>query len=411
LPIVRKGLFLLFLIAGIAAVSCSTSNKKSSGSPVTIGALLPLTGALASYGETSNAALADAVTTLNTAGASKLSLIVEDTKTDPAVALEKLRSLHDRGARLVIGPYSSSEVKAVKEYADKNDIVLISPLSTATSLAISSDNIFRFTPDDELEANAVAALAQADGIRTILPVTRDDEGNRGLQTSMKAAFESAGGSVVPGVTYGANETDFTAAIQTLTGAFGNAKGPSNSIGVYLTGFSEVGSLLTAASKSSQLQALKWYGSDSVAQSKDLLENKTAAAFAIATGYPNPILGVSDSDKAMWQPVSDRIKQKIGRVPDAFALASHDALTVGYRALTKNGSGNNVASLKQTLAATAADYHGLTGATNLNAAGDRASANYDFWSVCSRGGQFVWIRAVSYTSTSGKPGQVSRPETC
>jgi branched-chain amino acid transport system substrate-binding protein len=407
----RRISLVLFLMAGLMALSCSGSNKKSSASEAEIGALLPLTGALASYGETSNAALMEAVDALNASGSTKVSLLVEDTKTDPAVALEKLQSLHSKGVRLVIGPYSSSEVKAVKDYADNNDIVLVSPLSTATSLSVPGDNVFRFTPDDEQEARAVAALALADGIRTVLPVTRDDEGNRGLQASMKAAFGADGGRVLSGATYKANETDFRETIQTLEASLANSTAVAGSTGVYLTGFDEVAGLLAAASASPALQGLRWYGSDSVAQSKELLANKTAAEFAIKAAYPNPILGLSDADKALWQPVSDRIKERTGRTPDAFALASYDALIVGYRALASSGAGKNVASLKEALVAEAGAYHGLTGATNLNAAGDRAGGNYDFWSVCSRGGQFVWIRSVSYTPGAGQGAQISRLEAC
>jgi branched-chain amino acid transport system substrate-binding protein len=395
-------------------MACSGSSSGSKGkptdAPLTIGALLPLTGALASYGETSNAALVEAAATINATGANKLGLMVEDTKTDPPTALAKLQSLHDKGVRVVIGPYSSSEVKAVLEYANKNGMVLISPLSTATTLAITNDNLFRFTPDDELEAKAVAALALADGIKTILPVTRDDEGNRGLQTAMKTAFEAGGGHFMAGVTYTPDQKVFTTQAQSLAALLADSKAPTGSVGVYLTGFAEVGDLFTATAAMPGLQALKWYGSDSVAQSKDLVENTPAAAFAAAAGYPNPILGVSDLDKALWQPVSDRIKQKLGRAPDAFAFASYDALTVAYKALT-SASPADLERLKRALVSTSLGYRGLTGAAILNPAGDRAAGNYDFWSVCSRAGQYTWVRTISYTAAVTGPGQIARPEAC
>jgi len=121
--------------------------------------------------------------------------------------------------------------------------------------------------------------------------------------------------------------------------------------------------------------------------------------------------VGESDRALWGPISDRIKQKLGRAPDAFAFASYDAITVAYRALAKKDSANDFDALKEALTATAADYRGLTGLTTLNAAGDRASGNYDFWSVCLRAGEFVWVRTVAYVSASGAAGQITRPEGC
>lgn len=71
----------------------------------------------------------------------KVKLIIEDTKTDPEVALEKLRNLSEMGIRVVIGPDSSAEVEAVKAYADENGILVISQSSTAISLAIPGDNV------------------------------------------------------------------------------------------------------------------------------------------------------------------------------------------------------------------------------------------------------------------------------
>src|SRR2546421_98160 len=103
----KAGMIVVALVGAMLVLSCSGSKKTGSGSPTTIGALLPMTGALASYGETSNAALADAASNLSGSGGGKVTLVVEDTRTDPSVALEKLKSLHDKGVRLVIGPYSS----------------------------------------------------------------------------------------------------------------------------------------------------------------------------------------------------------------------------------------------------------------------------------------------------------------
>jgi branched-chain amino acid transport system substrate-binding protein len=55
---------------------------------------------------------------------SRVGLIIEDTKTDPDVALEKLMDLASKGIRIVIGPSTSAAVAAVKEYADKNDMLI-----------------------------------------------------------------------------------------------------------------------------------------------------------------------------------------------------------------------------------------------------------------------------------------------
>jgi branched-chain amino acid transport system substrate-binding protein len=370
----------------------------TAGSTVKVGALLPITGTLSTYGETSKAALDDLVSTLNKTS-KVVDLKVQDTKSDAPTALTLLQSLHSDGYDIVIGPYSSSEVQAVKDYANQNGMILISPLSTATSLA-TADNIYRFTPDDSFEGVAVAALAYADGIRTMVAVSRDDPGNLGLQTAFKSSFEKLGGKVVPGVTYPATETDFKDEVKTIgtaiTGAA--ASGPA---GVYLTAFGEVTSLLGAASDAGgdALNGVAWYGSDSVAQSKDLVADSKASAFAAAAKYPNPILGLRDADKTVWGPVSDRLAAQLKRTPDAFALAAYDGLNIAVKVMQNAGS-KDVAGRKAELVSLTGSTTGLTGPLTLNAAGDRAIGIYDFWSVCQKNNAWTWYRSATYNPTDG-----------
>jgi branched-chain amino acid transport system substrate-binding protein len=407
----------------VLAAGCSDSDDKSptatvggpstttGGSSLTVGALLPLSGDLASYGETSQAALDEAVAALQADG-NRVSLLVKDTTTDPAKALEGLTSLKDQGVKLVIGPYASSEVRQVKDFADKNGIILISPLSTATSLAVPDDNVLRFTPDDEQEGVAVANLAYADGIRMIVPITRDDEGNKGLQSSMKPVFEALGGTVAPLIMYPAGTEDFTDTVRDLVAGVSAASAQGGPVGIYLTAFGEVTKLFNATAGMPELESLKWYGSDSVALSKGLLEDPTAAAFAVKAGYPNPILGLREADSALWKPVVDRLTQRLGRTPDAFALAAYDALVVGVKGLRDTTEGEGAPGLRKAIVDAAQDYTGLTGPTELNDAGDRSLGNYDFWAVCKRQAGDEWVRVATYTAgTNGSAGEAKRETRC
>jgi hypothetical protein len=58
---------------------------------------------------------------------------------------------------------------------------------------------------------------------------------------------------------------------------------------------------------------------------------------------------------------------------------------------------------------AEEYVGLTGPTVLNEAGDRASASFDFWSVCPEGNGFTWTRTISYAVAADGKAEVSRSD--
>jgi ABC-type branched-subunit amino acid transport system substrate-binding protein len=101
----------------------STENEviipKDGSQVITIGALVPLSGIWSSTGESIGAALEIAVEDVNdyfskSGSQTRLGLIIEDTKTDPAIALEKLHELAEKDIRIVIGPSSSAELIALK---------------------------------------------------------------------------------------------------------------------------------------------------------------------------------------------------------------------------------------------------------------------------------------------------------
>jgi branched-chain amino acid transport system substrate-binding protein len=185
----------------------------------------------------------------------------------------------------------------------------------------------------------------------------------------------------------------------------------DSTAVYLTAFGEVAQLFAAAAGANDetLQSVPWYGSDSVALSEELVADDTAADFAVRVGYPNPILGLRDEDRPMWEPVVEAVEEEIGRRPDTFALAAYDALVVLHRAMESAGEDADVDAIGAAFVSAADEHTGLTGPTDLNEAGDRASASFDFWSVCRDGSDFTWVRTIGYSPSPSGDARTTRTE--
>ncbi len=156
-------------------------------------------------------------------------------------------------------------------------------------------------------------------------------------------------------------------------------------------------LFTSAASDPVLSTVRWYGSDGVAHSQALLSNAAAAQFAMRAGYPNPVFGLDEGAREIWQPLVERIRARAGIEPDAFALAVYDAVWVVARGYVASGATLDIERLKQAVTTAAASGYGATGWTVLNAAGDRRFGDFDFWAIRSDAGTLRWTRVARYES--------------
>jgi branched-chain amino acid transport system substrate-binding protein len=388
--------------------------------PILIGALLPLTGTSSSTGEEAEASLRLAVEDVNnqfakTGLSTRVGLIIEDTKTDPAVALEKLKDLASKGIRLVIGPSTSAAVAAVKEYADENDILIVSSSSTAPSLAIPNDNVIRFVPDDTHQAEILAKQMWDEGKRVVIPIWRTDVFGNNLQSALKESFESLGGKMLDGVGYDPPVGNFAASLhrinfivweqelRSLTSKVNDAvkQYGADKVGVYIVAYDEIVPILIQANRHQELQSVSWYGSDGSAQLEGLIKNVEAAEFAVKTNFLNPIYGLDATDS--FNKLETRIVEEIGRVPTSYAQVTYDEFWVAALTL-KDVSAlqqDDIGSLREAFINTANSYVGVTGRTELNDAGDRKYGSYDFWAVrpvyedLKNKASFEWTNVAAY----------------
>jgi branched-chain amino acid transport system substrate-binding protein len=407
---IRRALSLLFLIVVLAAPTMSAARRRAITPPareeIRVGALFSLTGDGSSLGTASVAALDLAVRDINRElDALRLPYHVvsdvEDTQLVATVAREKIEALHARGAKLVVGPQSSAEAGMVLPYANEHGIVVISQGSTASSLAIAGDWLFRLAPNDKLEGEAQAALLRADGIDTLVPMWRADAGNGGLHASTKRSFEALGGTVRAGVSYAPDTADFTALVNALGAEVRAAKNanPSAHIAIYLASFEEAVSIFRLAATDVDLSSIRWYGADGVAQSRALINDAEAAAFGVKTTFTAPNVGLDEVARDVWQPISDEIAENIGFAPDAYALSVYDAAWVAV--LSAVEVDNDESLLRESFSRNVQRHWGLTGPTILDAFGDRKKGSFDFWTMHADG-TTDWVRTAQYSG-----GHISR----
>jgi branched-chain amino acid transport system substrate-binding protein len=416
----RRATSALLSVALLASLAIAPGDAAPSGghqqNEFAVGAILDLAVGWTSLGRASRVTLqlaaADANAALARTGSPlRVRVRVVDAKGEPAIALRELRRLAAVGVRVVVGPQSSSEVAAVRREATRLGVVVISQGSTAHSLAFAGDNVLRFVPDDVREGEALVALLRRDRIDAVVPVWRRDAGNVGLVRSVRRQFVRAGGKVSAGVPYATKTRTFNGVVSSISAqAAALRSAGATRVGVYLAGFDEVVDLFHAARSDSTLLRAPWYGSDGVALTTRLVNDRPAASFADAVGYPNPTVGLSDALVRRARPLLARARARLGRDPDAFALSAYDALRIVVEARQRAGESGG-ARLRRAVVAAANAHVGVTGRMTLNRAGDRAYGNFDFWSVCPVRAKFAWVRTFQYAARRPGSGRIVARTRC
>ncbi len=364
---------------------------------IVIGALLPLTGSLASYGENSRVAIEIAAEEINAwlseAGIpTRVRLVIEDTETKPDVALQKLQSLAAKGIKLYVGPQTSAEVRNLKGFADANKLLLVSQSSTAPELSVPGDYIYRFVPDDTKQGPAIARAMWEDGIRYVVPIWRGDAWGDGLEKAAREAFERLGGTFDEGIRYAPEDVEkkgFTVEVEQLAAkveALVNQQG-ADKVAVIVISFSEAVDLLVKANDYEVLKNVRWYGSDGTALLAELFEEPLAAEFAVQTRWLNPIFGEPNPKRSALR---DMLMERLGRIPDSYAYSAYDIVWVLTLAVLTTGQYDPDAVIK-AMPGILKTYSGAIGTITLNEGGDLAKSDYELWQVKKIDGEYQWVQ--------------------
>jgi branched-chain amino acid transport system substrate-binding protein len=394
---------LIPVIALLAIAITFNACKKHDGvDPQTINVtgLFSLTGNWSSLGITSKAALELATDDINTYLANKnasfrMAVSISDTKLDTTIAKTFFTKAKNDKVSFVIGPQSSAELAAIKPLSDAAQIIVVSQSSTAGSLAIANDAIFRFCPSDKIEGAAIAATIAKKGFKGLVTVSRDDAGNKGLQSSTGAAFINKGGSIAAIAPYATTTTNYAtliAAIKTQVNTLITAQG-ADKVAIYLASFDEGADIFKLAALDPVLSNVKWFGGDGVVLSTAFTSDAAVADFVIKTGFFAPSFGLPTANQSKWKPIADRIKAKTNTDPDAFALVAYDAMwTIAYTLEATKGSVADFTALKTLFVQQANANTGIVGAEALDTAGDRANGTFDYFSITKTGTTYSWTLA-------------------
>ncbi len=375
---------------------------------VTMGAVVPLTGQLQSFGPRFQVAAEIARDEINGAGgipgAGILQLAVRDSGTNPDQGVQSATELVSTvGVPALFGAAASGVTIPITSVTVAGGVFQISPSATSPALTGLDDNdlVFRTAPPDSLQGIVLADLAfNVKGYRKIAIISRNDAYGAGLADALKANFESLGGEVSNVSLYDPNTTDFSAEI-----AAASADSPD---AISLITFDEGEALIT------QMVAAGVTNFDLLVdgnKNQDLIDRITEA---VGADLLEGIVGTAPATATTpgGERFASSYRQRLNEDPFVFTPHSYDAIAITALAIARavgqgqevsgssiaanvrsvanpGGTAYSVGELDAALAAAAAgddiNYNGASGAVDFDDNGDPFGP-VGTWAI--EGGQIV-----------------------
>ncbi|WP_155309230.1 penicillin-binding protein activator [Desulfosarcina ovata] len=191
---------------------------RSQYSPYAVGCLLPLSGAYSFFGQRALDGIEFAVNQMGTVGdGSGLSLIIKDTRSDPAVAENAVKALDQEKVGAILGPMATSERAAA---AAQHRGIPIVVFTQRDGLPETGAYVFRnfITPQMQVRALVNVAVEKL-GVRCFAILYPDEKyGRRYMNLFWDEVLRQGG--IVNGVeAYDPAGTDFAQPIKKLAGIF------------------------------------------------------------------------------------------------------------------------------------------------------------------------------------------------
>ena len=391
----------------------------------TIGNLQDLSGSLAGQGQDDQATSGFAISDINAwiattplAGKVTFQQSLQDYKQDNTLTSTIMNSFYTAGIHVTVGPLNSGTAGAMLPFADSHQIVMISPSSTAPSIALPGDYLFRTPPSDNFQGIADSAELKQSGVQSVVIVYRNDDYGAGLANSTAANFAAIGGHVQAQIPYDPTNPNFVAVLGQVNDAYNSAVNTYGAahVGLYFVMFDEFAQLATQAASNypNLLQStLPWFGVDGEGNEAPIV-NSTYASTTVNTRLVASYPGFTASP--LTQSICARQLATRGTLCTGYTLGTYDdlwlaALAILYCAPTTHyTSTQNGACIQQVLPSIAAGFAGATGVTLLNTAGDRLYASYEFFCIVPGSGTPAkWIVCGSWDQVSNTIVWSTKPQ--
>ena len=321
-----KKVFAVLLIVAMMATLFAGCGAKEGSDALKIGAIGPLTGGAAVYGQAVKAGMEIAVEEINAMDGLKVELNFLDDEHDPEKAVNQYNKLKDWGMQVLGGTVTTGPCKAVAAECVADRIFLLTPSASDPSIPTLGDNIFQICFTDTNQGTASAELILEKNLGTNIGVIYDtsDAYSSGIYETFKAVAEEQNMNVVCVETFtDANKSDLTTQVTKCQEAGADL--------VFLPFYAtEAAQVLTYANKIGY--APIFFGCDGM---DGILEVENFDG-AMAEGLIMLTPFAADAEDEATKSFVAKYQEKTGVVPNQFAADGYDVVYALYYAAQAAG---------------------------------------------------------------------------
>lgn len=318
----------------------------------------------------------------------------------PAIHLEKVQGFQSLGVELVIGGRWSSQAMSALSYVNENDMLLFSPSSTAPTLAIPGDNVYRMCPTDVVQSDAIAEMLYSWGIEAVAVIQRVDPWADGIYNLLVGELDDRGMVTKDAwrVAYNPESKEFASDLQTLEGIAQEmvAGYGADASGILVIGFNEVAIMLTQAEAYDTIyNQVRWFGTDGTAITQRVRDDSPTQAAHLQVPSTLAAPGVSPK----FRELNATYFPLVGQVLGYYVACTYDIAWVLTEGVLET-QGQVAADIIPYIHPISEKHYGTSGWCKLNPDGDRFPPDYEIWGYGIVGGVTEHVNYGKYFTFDG-----------
>ncbi len=330
---------------------------------VKIGVVLPLTGGVAAFGETSKKGLEVAhEQNSKLSNGDSVKLIIVDDRSDKVEAATSVKKLLDKDqVSVILGEVASSNSMAMAPVAEKAKTPMITHASTNPRVTKGKKYVTRACFIDPFQGAVMAKYALDNRLNSAVVVTdAKQDYSVGLSKAFKKAYEASGGKIVKTVLINSGDKDFNAQVASIKAA--------NPDIIAFTGYYNEAALLAKQARNMGLKS-PFIGADGVGFPELVKIGGKATEGFMYTDHFNEAAAASAEAKAYVEAYHKKFN---GKTADSMGALAADAYGMIIAAMNKCIADKKQSDDKEcinTNLRSTKDYKGITGVITINKDGD------------------------------------------